>query len=122
MTQWARRTPQTYVLMPAEGKGEPAIVTSSGLIDLVADQEIWVDDVRRYGYFQLDRNEGVELNEKDLAQLRLMETPEHKGPVEALLSAIRDNGLEHATIGIDEVGITPQNFEDRKSTRLNSSH
>lgn len=111
MTQWARRTPQNYVLMPATGKGEPAIVTSSGLVDLVADQDIWVEDVRRYGYFQLDRNEDAELNEKDLAQLRLMETPEHKGPVEALLSAIRDNGLERATIGIDEVGITPQNFD-----------
>src|SRR5690625_44394 len=111
MTQWARRTPQTYVLMPAEGKGQPAIITSSGLVDLIADQEIWVEDIRRYGYFQLDRNEEVELNGKDLAQLRLMETPEHKGPVEALLSAIRDNGLERATIGIDEVAITSQNFD-----------
>lgn len=111
MTQWARRTPQTYVLVPAQGKGTPAIVTSSGLVDLVADQDIWVKDIRRYGYFQLDRNEGADLHEKDIAQLRLMETPEHPGPVEALLATIRDNGLERGTIGIDEVAITPQCFD-----------
>jgi len=111
MTQWARRTPQTYVLMPAQGKGEAAIVTSSGLIDLIADQKPWIDDVRRYGYFQLDRNESVALCDKDLAQLRLMETPEYAGPVEALVAAIRDNGLERSKLGIDEVSISVQCFD-----------
>ncbi|MHA6688472.1 M24 family metallopeptidase [Mesorhizobium sp. A556] len=111
MTQWARRTPQTYVLAPGRGKGEPSIVTSSGLVDLIADQEPWVKAVRRYGFFQLDRDAEADLNDKDIAQLGLMEGPEYPGPVEALVAAIRDNRLERATLGIDEVSITPQNFD-----------
>lgn len=111
MTQWARRTPQTYVLVPAQGKGEPCIITSSGLIDLIADQQPWVKDVRRYGFFQLDRDAGAELNDKDLAQAALMELPQYRSPAEALAAAIRDNGLDRAKLGIDEVSITAQSFD-----------
>lgn len=111
MTQWARRAPQTYVLVPAPEKGEAAIVTSSGLVDLIADQDIWVEDVRRYGYFQLDHKETAKLHDKDIAQLRLMDTPEYPGPVEALVAAIRDNGLERGKLGLDEVSISPQCFD-----------
>jgi Xaa-Pro aminopeptidase len=119
MTQWARRTPQTYVLVPAPGKGESAIITSSGLVDLIADQTPWVADVRRYGYFQLDRNEQAALCDKDLAQLRLMDTPEYPSPVEALVAAIRDNGLEHGRLGIDEVSITAQCFDQLRDALPN---
>ena len=38
MSQWIRRGPQAYVLTPAEGKGEPVVIASTGLIDLAAGQ------------------------------------------------------------------------------------
>src|SRR5690606_34479683 len=52
------------------------------------------------------------LSEEDGAQLRMLQTPRYKCSVEALVSVIRDNGLEKATIGIDEVGITPTCFDE----------
>src|SRR5208337_1567413 len=47
MSQWVRRGPQAYVLFPRQN-GTPCVVANSGILDLVADQDIWVEDIRRY--------------------------------------------------------------------------
>jgi len=112
MTQWVRRGPQTYAFQPARGRGNAAIATSSGLLDLVSDQYVWVDDVRRFEYFQIEVDADARLSDEDAAQLKMLQTPQYKSSVEALVSIIRDNGLENATIGIDEVGITPTCFDE----------
>ncbi len=52
MSQWVRRGPQAYVLHPREG--QPCIIANSGILDLVPDQHPWVEEIRPYGYFQLD--------------------------------------------------------------------
>src|SRR5436190_5287925 len=53
MSQWVRRGPQAYVLFPKAG--QPAcIVANSGILDLIPDQQPWVTEIRRYGYFQTD--------------------------------------------------------------------
>src|SRR5215218_4931187 len=65
MSQWIRRGPQAYVLMPGEGRGQPVVVASTGLIDLAADESVWVQDVRRYGKFIVDRTPEAELGEHD---------------------------------------------------------
>ena len=50
MSQWVRRGPQAYVLFP--GKSErPCIIANSGILDLVPDQQPWITEIRRYGYF-----------------------------------------------------------------------
>src|SRR5690606_927961 len=99
MTQWVRRGPQTYAFQPARGRGNAAIATSSGLLDLVSDQYVWVDDVRRFEYFQIEVDADARLSDEDAAQLKMLQTPQYKSSVEALVSIIRDNGLENATIG-----------------------
>lgn len=112
MTQWVRRSPQTYVLHPANGRGSAAIATSSGLLDLVSDQQLWVTDVRRFGFFQIDKNVDASLSSEDTRQYELMSEPMYKGPVDALASIIEDNGLSSGRIGIDEGGIAHTNYEE----------
>src|SRR6202035_5764651 len=70
MSQWVRRGPQAYVLFPGEGR-EPTIIVNSGLLDLVPDQNPWISDIRRYGYFQIDADRSVELDAADQLQQQL---------------------------------------------------
>lgn len=108
MSQWVRRGPQAYAVVPREG--QPAVITSSALIDLVADQRISCD-VRRYSYFKVDYSTEAAMNEVDVRQRALFETKAYQGPVAALVAALKDQGLQRSRIGIDEIGITPQCME-----------
>jgi Xaa-Pro aminopeptidase len=114
MSQWVRRGPQAYVLQPGAGQ-EACIITNSGLLDLISDQDIWVKDIRRYGFFQIDVDETAQLDGTDKLQKSLFELPAYKGPVEALVAAIKDKGFAKGTLGIDELGITPQCMEQLRS-------
>src|ERR1700722_19640574 len=60
--QGVRRGPQAYVLTPPEGKGEPVVIASTGLIDLAADPDVWVKDISRFGKFVIDRTVGIRLS------------------------------------------------------------
>lgn len=113
MSQWVRRGPQAYVLQPKEGE-EPCIIANSGILDLVPDQDIWVKDIRRYGYFQIDVDATAALDAADRLQKQLFESRSYKDPVEALVAAMKEKGLERGKIGIDELGITPQCMEQLK--------
>ncbi|MBA5775540.1 aminopeptidase P family protein [Stappia sp. F7233] len=107
MPQWIRRGPQAYVVWPSPGKGEPEIVTSTATLDLVADQQIWVERVRRYGAFHVD---GHPDDAKDPVSQRLLELQEalnHSDALSALVAALTDAGLTRARIGIDEIGLMP---------------
>jgi Xaa-Pro dipeptidase len=114
MSQWVRRGPQAYVLFP-KGDEQPCIVANSGILDLVADQDIWVSEIRRYGYFQLDVDASADLDAADRMQKRLFEATPYKGPVEALVAAMKEKGLSRGKIGLDEMGITPQCMDQLKS-------
>src|SRR5262245_26408775 len=54
LSQWIRRGPQVYVIIPRAAVADAVLVCATSTLDLVADQEIWVKDVRRYGFFQAD--------------------------------------------------------------------
>lgn len=111
MSQWIRRGPQAYVLTPGPGRGEPAVVASTGLIDLAADPSVWVKDVRRYGRFIVDRTPDVALGAHDLRIEQLLAQQEDSDAVSCLVRAIKDRGLDKATIGVDEIGILPQYWD-----------
>mgnify|MGYP001618145289 FL=1 len=109
MSQWIRRGPQTYVLTPAEGRGEQSVIASTGTLDLLADQDVPVKDVRRYGFFAIESDAlCVDHDERDKRVSKLLEREDPGDAVGALVSAIRDRGLESATLGVDEMGILPQ--------------
>lgn len=111
MSQWIRRGPQAYVLTPGAGRGEPAVMASTGLIDLAADPSVWVKDVRRYGRFIVDRTPDVALGAHDLRIEQLLAQQEDSDAVSCLVRAIKDRGLDNATIGVDEIGILPQYWD-----------
>ncbi len=113
MSQWVRRGPQAYVLHPREG--QPCVIANSGILDLVADQDISVDDIRRYGFFQLDVDVTAALDATDRHQQRLFAGEAYKGPVEALVAAMTERGFTRGKVGIDEMGITPQCMEQLKT-------
>lgn len=111
MSQWIRRGPQAYVLTPAQGRGDPAVIASTGLIDLVADPDVWVKDIRRFGKFVVDRTPGVELDGQDSRIAALLAEDDGGDAIGALVKAIKDRGLQNSRIGVDEIGILPQYWD-----------
>lgn len=109
MSQWIRRGPQAYVLTPAQGKGEQAVIASTGTLDLLADQDVEIEDVRRYGFFAIESDAlCVDHDERDVRVSKLLQREDPGDAVGALVSAIKDRGLDTGTIGVDEIGIIPQ--------------
>ncbi|MGP9812732.1 M24 family metallopeptidase [Rhodopseudomonas sp. NSM] len=111
MSQWIRRGPQAYAVLPAPGRGEPAVIASTGLIDLAADAEVWVQDIRRFGGFSVNKTEGVELDAQDRRIDALLAQGDCGDAVKALVKVIEDRGLQNARIGVDEIGILPQYWD-----------
>lgn len=111
MSQWIRRGPQAYVLTPAEGGGESAVIASTGLIDLAAHPDVWVKDIRRFGKFIVDRTLDVSLDAHDSRIESLLAQTDDGEAVAALVRAIKDRGLDRARIGVDEIGILPQYWD-----------
>jgi len=108
MSQWIRRGPQAYVLTPAEGRGEQAVIASTGTLDLLADQEVPIKDVRRYGFFAIESDICVDHDERDQRVSKMLDEEDCGDAVNALVAAIKDRGLDTACIGVDEIGIIPQ--------------
>ena len=105
MSQWVRRGPQAYVLQP-KGGIEPCIIANSGILDLVPDQDVWVKEIRRYGYFQVDIDPSAGLDAADQTQRQLFSSQAYKGPVEALVAALEDKGLQ--IVGAKLMKISPE--------------
>lgn len=111
MSQWIRRGPQAYVLTPAEGRGESSVIASTGLIDLAAHPDVWVNDIRRFGKFIVDRTPDVSLESHDARIESLLAKADDGEAVAALVRAIKDRSLDRARIGVDEIGILPQYWD-----------
>ncbi|WJR80875.1 Xaa-Pro peptidase family protein [Bradyrhizobium sp. NP1] len=111
MSQWIRRGPQAYVLTPAAGHGDPVVIASTGLVDLAADPEVWVKDVRCFGKFIVDRAPSVELDAHDTRIESLLAEQDGADAVAVLVKAIKDRGLQNSRIGVDEIGILPQYWD-----------
>ena len=114
MSQWVRRGPQAYVLYPREAQ-EPCIIANSGVLDLVPDQDPWVSEIHRYGYFQIDVDQSAGLDAGDQLQQKLFGSHAYKDSIDALVAAMKEKRLERGTIGVDEMGITPQCMDQLRS-------
>ncbi|MGE0604070.1 MAG: M24 family metallopeptidase [Xanthobacteraceae bacterium] len=111
MSQWIRRGPQAYVLTPAANLEDAVAITSTGLVDLAADPEVWVKDVRRFGKFIVDTTPGVTLSGQDKRIQEILDQHDDGDAVGCLVRAIKDRGLQSATIGVDEIGILPEYWD-----------
>ena len=111
MSQWIRRGPQNYVLVPGEGGGEPCIVASTGLIDLIADRVFGVDvaitDVRRYGLFAVETDASAALDPVEKRLGTMLAAKDHGDAVAGLVAAIKERALDRAILGVDDLGILP---------------
>lgn len=116
MTHWIRRGPQAYVFWPRRGRGEASIICGTGVIDLVADQDVWVSNVRRFDYFAFSGVDAPDMPPVHRRQVDILARPEFAGPVEALVDAIREAGLERGRVGVDEIGMTPQAMAKLRAT------
>ncbi|PPQ14582.1 peptidase M24 [Bradyrhizobium sp. AC87j1] len=110
LSQWIRRGPQTYVVIPRNGPERSTVVTSTALLDLLADQNVWVPNVRRFGYFQMDRTERLHSG-LDKKLLSLFGLPDDGTPLEALAKALIDAGVAKGRIAIDQLGLLPGSWE-----------
>ena len=86
MSQWVRRGPQAYVLFPHDTH-ETCIIANSGVLDLVPDQQPWVSEIRRYGYFQIDVDPAAELDAGDVLQQKLFGSRAYQDSIDALVAA-----------------------------------
>jgi Xaa-Pro aminopeptidase len=107
MSQWIRRGPQAYAVHPAPGFGEPCIITTTGALDLVADQNPPVAAVQRYGFFVLEVDAAAGLDPVQERLRELLAQEDGGEPVAALVKALQARGLDGARVGIDEYGIPP---------------
>ncbi|MER8733300.1 Xaa-Pro peptidase family protein [Mesorhizobium sp. M1227] len=107
LPQWIRRGPQAYVVWPAPDKGTPEIIASSSTLDLVADQELWVSKVRRYGDFYADVGSSTTVDLANERHLQLRDLPRHGDAIAALVAALEEAQLGRGRIGIDEAGLAP---------------
>lgn len=111
LSQWIRRGPQTYVVLPAADLSRARVIAATSLIDLLADQDVWVDDVQRFGFFQADRANTL-TEPLDIAQARLYDLKADASAMDALKRAMSELGLDAARIGLDELGLLPGAWED----------
>jgi Xaa-Pro dipeptidase len=115
LSQWIRRGPQTYVLLPIETLAEPVIIASTTLLDLLADQDVWIGKVRRFGFFQADRADANTFSNGDRRQASLYDLDDDGDALASLAAAIRDAGLGRGRIAVDELGLLPGYFDKLKA-------
>ena len=108
LSQWIRRGPQTYVVWPAPGKGEPHIIASASLLDLLADQDdVSVSRIAKFGNFVVETSDHADLSEIDRRQLGLYGLQGNRNAATALDSVLSKLGLAGGRIAIDEGGLPP---------------
>ncbi|RTQ32975.1 aminopeptidase P family protein [Variovorax gossypii] len=111
LSQWIRRGPQVHVLLPVQNLEASRIIAPTSLLDQFVDQEdVWVRNVSRYGFFHVDRGED-QLGRSDSRLLDLFGQPDEKEAISALVKALQAEGLDKATLAIDELGLMPGHWE-----------
>ncbi|MGW3952473.1 M24 family metallopeptidase [Streptomyces sp. NPDC004752] len=114
LSQWLRRGPQVYAALSRQAPHTDSwLVVGTGSLDLLAGQQVWIENVVRYGFFSLKGSvpsnglggDRVAAEQKRLSDL--LESPYADGPAKALAHAIEKMGLTVGRLGIDEFGIAP---------------
>ena len=113
LSQWIRRGPQIYAVLTVDDLAASHLIAATSLLDLVADQDVWIRNIHRFGFFHAERRQNL-TDELDQAQAELYDLPIEKSAIEALFNVIRLVGLTQANIGVDEMGLLPGYWEALK--------
>lgn len=111
LSQWIRRGPQTYVVVPRRNPEDATVVAATSLLDLLSDQDVWPKNIRRFGYFQIDVTGGP-YDELDQRQVALLNLPEDKSAIDALIQALNGLTTKKCRIAVDELGLMPGGFQE----------
>lgn len=102
------RSAQGYAVVTRENLSSPTVVTGIGDAASFLESCPKQANVVLYGSFYRYETPGVTLNDLERGVRELVIQGEPKAnAIEGLVAAIRRNGLERATIGIDERGVQP---------------
>ena len=116
LPQWIRRGPQAYVIWPASGREDAQIITSTGTLDLVADQPVTIQQVHRFGDFHIDSHPDAAKDPVSGRQLSLHGQHDHGDAISALVAGLAGAELTNARIGLDEIGLMPGEFDQLRET------
>ncbi|TNM60337.1 aminopeptidase P family protein [Aliirhizobium smilacinae] len=118
LPQWIRPGPQAYALQSRKGDAVDmsSIITSSGTLDLVADQDVTVERVRRYGEFSFQAGSNDKLDRASRKLMAMQAGTCFAHPIEALAAEIKELSLERSRIGIDIDGLQPGYLEKLKAS------
>jgi Xaa-Pro aminopeptidase len=104
LPQWIRRGPQAYVMWPASKRGMPEIITGTSTLDLIADQDVGVPKVRRFGEFHVELGANAVGDAISRRHLELRRLPPYPDAIAALVAALEEAELGNGSIGVDETG------------------
>lgn len=111
LSQWIRRGPQVHVLLPVKNLAASRVIAPTSLLDQLVDQEdVWIPNVSRYGFFHVDKSDAP-LGQADARLLELFSQPDEKDAIAALVKALRAEGLDRSTLAVDELGLMPGHWE-----------
>ncbi len=113
LPQWIRPGPQAYAIRCRNDKNNAnsSIITSSGTLDLLADQEVSATRVRRYGQFSVQAGTMDLIDETSRKLLSMQQGQPHSHPIDALASELKELSLDRSRIGIDVEGLQPGYLE-----------
>jgi Xaa-Pro aminopeptidase len=98
---------QVAAILPRDGL-EPCLIVPGTELPYLAGEPSWIRDVRAFGTFYVSQGDARPLNEMERRLLDLMQRPRAVGLVEAIAGALRDRGLDGATVGLDELNVPPR--------------
>ncbi|NIN53738.1 MAG: M24 family metallopeptidase [Nitrososphaeria archaeon] len=114
LNQWMLKYVPVYVVLPRDGHA--AIVSTIGDLDVVADTQPWIKEIRCYGTFYIEPPETEDLTEAEERLYSLIRgTKVEANHIEALVKTLEEKGLHDKTLGIDERGITHPTWEELKA-------
>ncbi|SEE64526.1 Xaa-Pro aminopeptidase [Rhizobiales bacterium GAS188] len=114
LPQWIRRGPQVYAVWPLPDRGEPEIITGTSTLDLIADQNVDVAKVRRYGEFHVEVTDLGIPDAVDGRHMELRSSRSYEDAFSALASALDELDIANTRIAIDESGIDHSTIEKLK--------
>ena len=106
-SQWVIASTQTYVVLAGGTSPSPRVVCGRGDADMALEAPLDPERYELYGTFYYEQSQTP--IEPELAALKTLglERPTHANNVEALVAAIRAEGLAEGRIGLDERGLLP---------------
>lgn len=111
LSQWTLRGVHVFTIFPRDG--EPAIVLPQSDLDLYAENPSWIKDLRSYGVFHIEGPKRGDLSEPEGRLARLTsEVRSEQTPLDGLVKAINEKGLDNKTLAMDEGALTCTTWEE----------